>query len=269
MKKTLLLMTGLCFVIVLLQLSGCNKIDWNDLLHHPDKADKLCDIKKISIYRDLDTLICKFSYNNWGDPDQVVLNHIATGQPGFRFIYDNKHRLTDYLGLYGADYTLNNYYEFWHQYVYENGKIVRDTMRGLGEYPNRSTNPYLLLLTTFEYDNYNRIVKAVQTYPLLPAIPSTIETYTYNGDNNLEKYTRLNGGDATPYVVTYTYNVSKPNLHRTSRIWMFVDRNYSVNTPVNATAYNQYGLPLKYDVAHYEFLYNLDIGKSTLEYQCR
>ncbi|MFT3823774.1 MAG: hypothetical protein QM731_07625 [Chitinophagaceae bacterium] len=267
MKKRHLLSAKLCVAISFLLFAGCNKIDWDDLLHHPDKADKLCSIKKISVNRTYDTLIGKFTYNSSGDPTQVAFNIMGTGQPGFRFIYDNKKRLTDYLGLYGSDYTLTNFYEFWHHYVYDNGRIVRDTMRGFGEYPLPNNSPYLLLYT-FEYDNSGRIVKAVQTYPLQPSISPVTETYTYNSDGNLEKYSRQVGSDA-PYVVTYTYNLSKPNLHRTNKVWMFVDRDYSINAPVNATSYNQYGLPLKYDVEYYGFLYNLNIGHSTIEYQCK
>lgn len=262
-------MAGLCFATTTLLISGCNKIDWDDLFHHPDKADKFCAIKKITAVWYGDTTIAKFSYNSYGDPVEVALNKMSTGHSGFRFLYDKSRRLTDYLGSYGDNYILNNSYEFWHHYVYQNGRIVRDTLRIFGEYPNYNYY-YFLRVLTYEYDNNNRVIKMTDTQLKPDAFPTHFQTFTYNADGNLEKHAYYySATDNSPSIYTYTYNLSKPNLLRTNKIWMFAGLDYSVNAPVNAVSYNQYGLPLKLNVPEYYFLPGFHIGNSSIEYQCK
>jgi hypothetical protein len=112
----------------------------------------------------------------------------------------------------------------------------------------------------YQYDNYGRIFQVSIEFPQEPgALPSTT---TYNYDNN---------GNLIPSNPANAVYDNKVNIHRTNDIWMFVDRNYSVNNPVKATTYNTKGLPLTFNQTPppFEgFLYNLDISKSTIVYHC-
>jgi len=59
---------------------------------------------------------------------------------------------------------------------------------------------------------------------------SLVNSYSYNADGNL---------------AGHDYD-DKINYHRTNRVWMFIDRDYSVNNPVIATyEYNDFGLPTR------------------------
>ena len=102
MKKILYFTPLLLFGITILQIVSCNKIDLDYFLQHPGKVPKLCNIKQILSYRDINVnpLIANFSYNKRGDPVTVIYNHVGTGQPDLFFFYDNNHRLTDYVGAY-------------------------------------------------------------------------------------------------------------------------------------------------------------------------
>lgn len=258
-------MAELCFATTTLLISGCNKIDWDDLFHHPDKVDKLCDIKKITATSYGVTRTAKFSYNNWGDPVDVDIDKISTGYPEFRFLYNKNRQLTELIGAYSGDL-----YESWHRYVYQNGRIVKDTLRIFGEYPNYN-NYALLRVVTYEYDNSNRIIKMTDFQINPYAFQPQIQTFTYNADGNLEKVAYYKSPtDSSPSIYTYTYNKSKPSIFRTNKMWMFVNRDYSVNARINAVTYNQYGLPTKLSGGtQFIFLDGLDIGNSDIEYQCK
>lgn len=79
-----------------------------------------------------------------------------------------------------------------------------------------------------EYDRYGRIIHQFDptgTYTFLD------QTYSYDAAGNL-----INGA---------TYD-RKLNFRRTNWVWMFIDRDFSVNNPFKAYSYNNGGLPIHF-----------------------
>lgn len=86
-------------------------------------------------------------------------------------------------------------------------------------------------MNLYEYDDKKRIIKVTKTFSLGSTYPTEIYQYQYDGNGNL----------VTPGEV---YD-NKINFHRTNKIWMFLDRDYSVNNPFTANAYNSNHLATK------------------------
>ncbi len=86
-----------------------------------------------------------------------------------------------------------------------------------------------------------------------------LTTYTYDATCRVIKTTTIGIGGPedgfVPLVNEYSYDINgnlvlpgitydnKVNIHRTNKVFMFVDRDYSMNNPFTAPAYNGYGLP--------------------------
>jgi hypothetical protein len=175
-----------------------------------------------------DTLV--FSYNSWGDPSYIKRLPLAgTGAPNYIFKYDRKKRLTDIIGMYehGAGA------EFWHKYFYENpgnSNIIKDSTFYFVDVNNDMIVSYMASsVTYFTYDNWDRIIKDSTTH-VLHGI-SQVNNYVYDANGNRTGRTYDN----------------KINIHRTNKIWMFYDRDYSVNNPFPAANYNASGLPAEFD----------------------
>ena len=227
------LIQKLILSLSLISLLSCYKVDLKDYIH-PDKTPKFCSIKKILSFNEygIDTLVWNFNYNQWGDPASVRLSHVNTGRPEFLFYYDNHRRLTDFVGAYDGNFS----FEFWHHYVYEGKKIIRDTIHAFGSIVNGKPVPdpmyhHLILVHHLEYDNYDRIIKNTLEYPFFDIIPTEVEEFTYNISGNMSRYKRtVPEFSYTRYDTTYSNYDSKVNLRRTHKIWMFIDRNYSLNS---------------------------------------
>ena len=62
---------------------------------------------------------------------------------------------------------------------------------------------------------------------------------------------RLFNYDASGNMVGYNVYDNKINIHRTNKIWMFIDRDYSINNPhspyvaYSPGTYNSFGLPVQ------------------------
>jgi hypothetical protein len=86
--------------------------------------------------------------------------------------------------------------------------------------------------------------------------PTQIYQFEYDGNGNL----------VTPGVV---YD-NKINFHRTNKIWMFLDRDYSINNPFAAETYNSNHLPVKLVTDKTsDFLWISYIAETTLTYSCK
>jgi len=267
----------LTLCLFLFSMLSCYKVDFEDYFH-PDKTPKYCSIKKILSYNEynIDTLVWTFNYNQWGDPHTVRLSNVSTGRPEFQFFYDHHHRLTDFLGSYEG----NRSFEFWHKYVYEGKKIVRDTVFIFGLIINGKpvVDPMSLHLTqvhSLEYDNYDRVIKNTIVYPYYSNVPVKVEEFTYTASGNLGRYKlTIPEFSYTQTDTTYTNYDNKVNLHRTHKIWMFIDRNYSMNNPAPAISYNKYGLPNAFRssalLADYDFIHvERNIADSDIQYDCK
>lgn len=212
---------------------------------------KECSIVQIrySLGNDIDNL--QFSYNSVGDPVSITRTLGAqTGRPNYLFKYDQKKRLTDFVGHYN-----NNSAEFWHRYFYDNrGNIVLDSTYIFVQTANGfPENAYTRQLTYYSYDNKQRIIRDSTVFS--GSIPSVVNIYDYDNDGNR---TGRNYDDQI-------------NINRTNKIWMFLNRDYSVNNPYKAVNYNTTGLPLSINLTSGEnsvnFLGNV-FYKSEVIYQC-
>jgi hypothetical protein len=182
-----------------------------------------------------DTLV--FSYNSFGDPVYIRrLPRAGTGAPHFVFKYDKKRRLTDIIGMYESGAGA----EFWHKYYYENpgnSNIVKDSSFYLVRLRGDTIINYTAsAVTFFTYDKWDRIIKDSTRY-----FPQGMEVknYLYDANGN---------------IAGRTYD-NKTNIHRTNKIWMFYDRDYSVNNPFPAANYNSSGLPTAFSFSFPEPYY--------------
>jgi hypothetical protein len=193
-----------------------------------------------------------FEYDKDNNPVSVTSDQPGTAQPNLHFKYDKKGKLVEYVGLYSG----GDDFEFLHRYGYSNDRITTDTIYIWGQYPNPTTY-YSKRILHLKYDALNRVVKDSVVYASAYAYDQDI---AYNYDNN---------GNLVRSGFTYDDKVSP---QRTNKVWMFVDRNYSVNNMVAANSYNSSGLPLKLSGSSYQtlmsFAYGYYYGSVDIIYDC-
>ncbi|GAA3951162.1 hypothetical protein GO495_13080 [Chitinophaga oryziterrae] len=250
-------------------LSGCNK--------YPDCSPGVpsCQIVKIiqgfSVSVPEDTLT--FAYNNKGNPVSITRTYVGTSSPNFLFIYDKKNRMTDFYGVYTSP---NPYFDIWHRYHYDaKNRIISDTTYEFGfvgpgiPLPDQTNNGQLRVrnVSTYGYDLKDRIVKSTDTYGF-PESDITTRFYTYNRDGNLVKIVTTRSGVTN--TETYSFD-DKINLRSTHPIWQFLDRDYSVNNSLHATAFNQYGLPTAIDFSNHGYgqFATILLTDIKISYNCR
>lgn len=212
-----------CTASLMIAFAGCNKLE-ERLDEDPLATLDQCQVSAMAYSYSSDTIGVTITYNKWGDPVRVMQTLTGTGHPDGIFRYDNKRRLTDYIGAYD-----NDFFEFWHRYVYDKkDRVIRDTTYFFGVIIDGEPDyAYDMAIITYEYDQYGRIVHTSQEWFDYPGHP--LETYySYDGKGNL-------------VIPGVTYD-DKVSIHRTNSIWMFIDRNYSLNNGY-ATAWNGNGLP--------------------------
>ena len=251
MKKSIpVLQTATAFMIAIVLLPGCNKIDSTtasttgevvpcqvqQMVYPPLTLEDLARARARIVMQlgpdapapvppsgDNDTAI--FTYNTLGNPVSII-HQKGIGDNIF-LKYDNANRLTNFI----VEYADAQGGDQWHRYSYDphnTTRIIADT-----DYVSYITDNGTIIyydhteLTTFVYDAQGRISKTTET-----VLGDTIVTaYTYDSHGNLET-----GGAV--------YD-NKVNVHRTNKLWMFLDKDYSANNPVdNGTyTYNQGNLP--------------------------
>ena len=291
MKKSVsLLQSAAACIIVIVLLPGCNKIDATaatttdevvpcqvqQMVYPPLTLEELSRARARTVMQispmataaavtNNDTAV--FTYNALGNPVSII-HQRDIGDDNLFFKYDKTNRLTDFIIAYAN--TAADGGDQWHRYSYDphnTTRIIADTDYISYETDNgKITSYYGIELTTFEYDAQERISKTTEIV-MADAIDDTIVTaYTYDSHGNLE---------ASGAVYD-----NKVNVHRTNKIWMFVDNNYSVNNPVdNGTyTYNQGDLPLTIatnssaQVAGFDFMvigYPNSQKNVTISYACK
>lgn len=250
MKKNLIALTGVAVAIAL--MPSCEK--GNDYYARQGATElKDCPITQIIYYQSAspDTLL--FTYTAWSDPETVTQLPTHSWTPKWIFKYDKKRRLTDFIGQYadGVSGTV------WHKYFYDNpgkGNITRDSVYVDFQIRNGAITCHHSYLIFCIYDKYDRVIKDSSIYLSFPA---TVQTYVYDANGNLAGRSYDN----------------KTNLHRTNKIWMFYDRDYSVNNPFVADSYNPAGLPMQLNLASKNapatFLMYYEFRRARMEYGCR
>jgi YD repeat-containing protein len=191
-------------------------------------------------------------YNEYENPTAVTIPFPSTGHPYRTFKYDGWHRLKEYLGEYG-----NGNFEFWHFYGFDNnGRIGVDTNYVLGTLSDKPRNYFDRIISQIQYDSEGRIIRVSSTNM---SGAHTETTYTYDARGNL----------VYPGV---TYD-DKINLNRTNDIWMFLNRDYSMNNPFFADAYNSAGYPTVINTNSPSpsmlWLSEVDLHHSQIGYGCR
>ena len=245
-------LTAGCFAIALFAIS-CKKdaqlSPAAETLAPPKggKEFKKCDLAQI-ISRNIfgDENIITFEYNKKGDPVSVTPSFIGTGTPQWLFRYDNKGRVTDFIGVYE-----NGGFEFWHKYGYDkHNRIIVDTQYIFGLYGDEPMNYNQVFYIQYSYDAQGRISQMVHSI-------SGVTNYTYDANGNLVR----------PGAVYDT----QVNFRRTNQMWMFITRDYSMNNPVAADAYNSEGLPTEYDITPPPFysFFSWSLIDASLSYNCK
>ena len=202
-----------------------------------------------------------FAYNKSGDPVSYTPTGYSNRSRKYEFRYDAGGRLTDYIGYNPTAVPVRC--DFWIKYSYDNrNRIVRDSV-----YYNSNYGQALISFannvgtTAYEYDNSDRIT-AVIYKEFSNNVPNGVTgyyKYDYNGSGNL----------VTPGAV---YDDQK-SIYRTSKIWMFLGRNYSVNNLKPALAYNPNGLPSAFAAtaahgAEMHMLQFIDLSDCEILYEC-
>jgi hypothetical protein len=98
-----------------------------------------------------DSIVATFDYTTWGAPKEITVTHRQTGNPDYHFHYDQFNRLIAFEEDYGIAF------ERYYKYVYNNGKIVSDTVFQNGYKPEYPDIHYAL--GYYKYDSYNRVIE--------------------------------------------------------------------------------------------------------------
>ncbi len=235
------------FALLIIYLSACEKIiDFN-------KA-KNCRIEKIHFLQyagyDMD-----FYYNKWGDPDSVILNPPQGENLNLYFFYNNKKQLKELREAFVFGFAA-----ILHRFGYTRGVITTDSaVSFFSQVPFHH-------ITYFEYDRYGRISKSTFVPTGLPPEYTIVTTYQYDGEGNLIRPNQSLAYD------------SKVNLQQLHPIWQFLARDYSVNNPLTAVHYNNFGLPTKFSAgppplffSYFPFLGNSlnELSNSEITYECK
>lgn len=228
-------------IIIIVFLSSCQKSDEYlssssaEEMNLNGYAKSNGQIKKCSILQIIynvsgaTTDVLQFSYNSVGNPVSITRKAGAyTGYPNFLFKYDDKERLTDFIGPYDNN---NTNAEFWHKYFYDGrGNIVLDSAYIFPNITNGCpTNAYSNQLTFYTYDKQDRIIKDSTVFSNLNPV---VHTYVYDANGN---------------KAGHVYD-NQVNINLTNKLWMFLNRDYSVNNPFKADSYNVSGLPSSFNL---------------------
>jgi len=189
-----------------------------------------------------------FTYDEWGNPKSIT-TRIDAGLPA-RFKYDAKHRVKE---IICNAHTGSEGLSVFHRFFYDKqNNIVLDSTYNFVNYKNPASW-HLKNVTTYTYDALDRMVTANEIFlGNRPNFYQNIYTFKYNQKGNIARRitvtkttTNVGTSDTTTqrFVTDYGNYDNNVNLLRTNKIWQFVNRDYSANNAVKATAYNMQGLP--------------------------
>lgn len=261
-KKLLALIAGSLISILFLPFHSCHKIEELELDMRNGNADlKQCVIKEVDFQfmegqiPGVGTNQLKITYNSTKDPVAMIPNVIDDGSPSRAFYYDKHGRLTSFVGI-----LQNGAFEFWHNYIYDKkDRIVGDSLYMFGA-PGNLGNALTKEYSQLSYDYLSRITREIKFFDFTPPFQPDTINYQYDAAGNLDGA-----------IVQYDNNVN-PLL--TNKIWRFLDRDYSVNNSVKATAFNEHRLPILYsnttggpEMGLFEYNITLETG-ITIQYDC-
>jgi hypothetical protein len=160
--------------------------------------------------------------------------------------YDSQNRLIQYKVMYDSSTEVED-----HRYGYSGDRIISDT----GIF--RLTG-YIVVLSTFEYDEKGRIVVVNRKIIDFEGSPDSWEQlepviYQYDSNDNLVDH-------------NFSYD-NKINFRRTNKVWMFIQRDYSRNNLEGATHYNEHGLPIRFSNSKDPLFYTGSL--ISIDYDCK
>jgi YD repeat-containing protein len=201
-----------------------------------------------------------FTYDAAGNPISYEPAAYGAGALRYEFRYNKSGHLTDYIGYSPAAVPLTC--EFWVRYTYKNNRIVRDSIYYYSNYGATLTSfAKHIGVTQYEYDQQERISRI--TY-------KQYHNGVANGVVGSYKFDYNEAGNLITPGATYDDKVS---IYRTSKIWMFLSRNYSNNNIKSAVAYNSNGLPVAFAnaaarSATMRFFESIDLSNCEVLYEC-
>ena len=269
MSKTLI---SSLFVASLIFLFACRKTSTGLDLQAPSSEAqsktlphfKKCQLEKVAFaFEDgWSKRSVVFSYNNQGDPVSIIqLPYTTTGFPNYFFVYDNKHRLTEMFRMYGNGKVGEGGGESYNKYFYASPgskEIIMDSAYYYPYFQNGILINYFggAQATWYLYDDKGRVIR------------DSAVTDNNSQHTRVTNYTYDANGNRTGRIYD-----NKVNLHRTHEIWMFLDRDYSLNNPFTAQTYNAQQLPTDVDLTGVpgqglSFLI-LYLKRASLSYDCK
>jgi len=224
---------GICIVV----FYSCNKV-------HDVSLKRFCRIEMVMGYTFYDSAVPRyFKYNRWDNPIRVAFDDSpGTGTPFYDFFYDDNQRLIRFEEFESHNYTYN-----------EKGLAIIDTI--FSGYAGGDFRFEEKLI----YDDQDRIIKTIKKlYRAAETPTSPPDDNPDLGVENITEYNYDSNGNLIREGVVYDRKV---NPHRTNKVWMLVDKDYSMNNPLpGPTQYNQLGLPLNnigfLDYSAAEVIYN-------------
>lgn len=248
MKRVNHYQTAIFLSMMIVAATSCKKFD--DMgIPYPEAQLKTCGIERFIFFQPHGAVgdSLTIEYNQKGDPVKITRPEPRTGAPNYFFKYKNG-RLTDFVGVYQSGTAA----EVWHRYIYDaTGRIAIDSGYSFSQIENgQPTDPVIRFASTFIYDSQNRIIKETLTWD----DSSVYEiNYQYDSNGNLVGPTH---GD-------------KLSFRRANKIWMFIDRNYSVNNQTGYSNFNSRQMPKDVNFAEGEdsFLDNY-YHKASIVYKC-
>ena len=260
MKKRSVSQSTACLVGILFLLPACTKFQ-----DHLPPGTPPCKISRIIFFPQYFSNLDSFTitYNANGDPDLAIRALVDDGSPSLQFMYDSQHRLTGVNYFLQVDATEN-----WVKYHYTSPLSQNPYIDSNFYFPNNiDTDPpsfyYILTSTGFQYDHQNRIaqttvldISVIQHGGNVDGSPDTIITnYNYAPNGNL---------------IGSTYD-NKVNFLRTSKVFQFLQADYSLNnntTLFSNFQYNEFGLPTQFDAGDLYFLGANMAGTIRIKYEC-
>jgi len=228
---------------------------------HGDEDYKQCNILKMRFYSPLKdgTFLSSertFTYNKWGNPIKVDVTNVGTGNPIYEFKYDGQQRLIQTIAFYS-----NGAIDFLQKYKYDNNNLISsDSTYYNGTYGvSGPENFFGKGIDIYGYDANRRLILVTSHITAFGFTNTLIKNFLYDADGNLSGFN----------------HDLKMNINRTNKVWMFLNRNYSVNNTFVADSYNNSGLPTKIPFAQTnssDIFLGLNLGaynSSEVDYQCK
>jgi hypothetical protein len=259
MKKTYYFSKRIYLLFTIFLLAGCQKVF--DYIHLPGNGgavSTICQVTKINSARSN----YSFNYNQRGDPASIITDRVGTGNANVFFIYDKYQRVGQVLRSFGPTISTPGGYEAWSKFGYNAaGQIARDTSYAAGGILADGTIAPSELFATYSINTYNTNGQLLnkKDSSCFRGVFNFRESFTYHYDarGNLDYFSRNASYAQSPEIPAYvdTFRLGpyddKIQVRRTNKLWMYLDRNYSINNPFTAAAYNSYGLPVTIDASQY------------------